>query len=73
VPQGVDESAASSCVALVTMTNDFTHRLLMKDEYANRVGPYGAKAPRPFAPVAVTPAALSDGGARNYVPGSTCR
>jgi 2-keto-4-pentenoate hydratase/2-oxohepta-3-ene-1,7-dioic acid hydratase in catechol pathway len=55
------------------MTNDFTYRLLMKDEYANRVGPYGAKAPRPFAPVAVTPAALGDGCARNYVPGSTCR
>jgi hypothetical protein len=49
------------------MTNDFTHRLLMKDEYANRVGAAAVRARRGDA-----------GGSRrrrgrSYVPGSRCR
>ncbi len=59
VPQGTSSSQAPEHIKLVMLTNDLTLRHLMPGEYAKGVGPYRAKPRRAYAPVAVSPRALS--------------
>lgn len=57
VPRGTTVGEAPAHVALLMLTNDLTFRHLMPLDYATGVGPYQAKPARPYAPVALTPAA----------------
>jgi fumarylacetoacetate (FAA) hydrolase len=58
VPLGSSPREAAAHIKLVVLTNDLTLRELMPAEYAKGVGPYRAKPPRAYAPVAVTPDGL---------------
>jgi fumarylacetoacetate (FAA) hydrolase len=58
VPAGTTAADAAAHVKLVVLANDLTFRHVLPVEMAKGVGLYLSKPARPFAPFAITPAAL---------------
>jgi len=55
VPMGADSAEASSCIRLITLTNDVSLRNLIPDELEKGFGFFQGKPSSAFSPVAVTP------------------